>query len=151
VKKLALIAAALLALGAACEVETDGFGSSGNAFDSRAQARTDRRMERHLRRVREARLERRRQQQLAAARRRERLAELRRERREERRREQALAAPEPEAESCTPGYDPCLVPASDYDCEGGSGDGPAYTGYVTVSGADPYDLDSDNDGVGCES
>jgi len=51
---------------------------------------------------------------------------------------------------CTPGYSPCLPPASDYDCAGGSGDGPAYTGYVTVSGSDPYGLDADGDGVGCE-
>ena len=52
--------------------------------------------------------------------------------------------------SCTPGYSPCLPPASDYDCAGGSGDGPKYTGTVTVTGSDPYGLDSDNDGVGCE-
>ncbi|CAN5770434.1 hypothetical protein BH20ACT23_BH20ACT23_26850 [soil metagenome] len=51
---------------------------------------------------------------------------------------------------CTPGYSPCLPPASDYDCIGGSGDGPEYTGTVTVTGDDPYGLDSDNDGVGCE-
>jgi hypothetical protein len=53
--------------------------------------------------------------------------------------------------SCTPGYSPCLPPASDYDCEGGSGDGPKYTGYVEVTGSDPYDLDNDGDGVACES
>ena len=52
---------------------------------------------------------------------------------------------------CTPGYSPCLPPASDYDCSGGSGDGPEYTGYVTVTGSDPYGLDSDGDGAGCES
>jgi hypothetical protein len=51
---------------------------------------------------------------------------------------------------CTPGYRPCLHPASDYDCLGGSGDGPKYTGRVRVTGSDPYGLDSDNDGVGCE-
>ena len=62
-------------------------------------------------------------------------------------------APPPSTSSgggCTPGYSPCLPPASDYDCAGGSGDGPKYTGTVTVTGSDPYDLDSDNDGVGCE-
>ncbi|MGH2747466.1 MAG: PASTA domain-containing protein [Actinomycetota bacterium] len=63
--------------------------------------------------------------------------------------------PEPVAEenspNCTPGYSPCLPPASDYDCAGGSGDGPKYTGRVTVTGSDPYGLDSDGDGVGCES
>lgn len=51
---------------------------------------------------------------------------------------------------CTPGYSPCLSPAPDYDCAGGSGDGPKYTGRVTVTGSDPYGLDADGDGVGCE-
>ncbi|WP_281369523.1 PASTA domain-containing protein [Nocardioides pelophilus] len=53
-------------------------------------------------------------------------------------------------QNCTPGYDPCLTPASDYDCAGGSGDGPKYTGFVRVTGYDPYDLDADGDGVACE-
>lgn len=57
----------------------------------------------------------------------------------------------PDTSGCTAGYSPCLPPASDYDCAGGSGDGPKYTGYVTVTGSDPYDLDSDGDGAGCES
>ena len=58
----------------------------------------------------------------------------------------------PSVASCHPSYDPCLDPnASDYDCEGGSGDGPMYTGFVTVKGSDDYDLDSDGDGTGCES
>lgn len=61
-----------------------------------------------------------------------------------------VAAPQPAA-TCTSGYSPCLAPASDYDCAGGSGDGPRYTGYVTVTGSDPYDLDADGDGVACES
>lgn len=47
-------------------------------------------------------------------------------------------------------YDPCLPPASDYDCAGGSGDGPEYTGRVKVTGSDSYGLDADGDGVGCE-
>ena len=51
---------------------------------------------------------------------------------------------------CKAGYSPCLHPASDYDCRGGSGDGPRYTGTVRVTGSDPYGLDSDNDGWGCE-
>ncbi len=50
---------------------------------------------------------------------------------------------------CTPGYEPCLPPAADYDCEGGSGDGPAYTGRVFVTGGDPYELDGDGNGSGC--
>ena len=40
---------------------------------------------------------------------------------------------------------------SDYDCAGGTGDGPGYVyGSVRIVGADQYDLDADNDGVGCE-
>jgi hypothetical protein len=53
---------------------------------------------------------------------------------------------------CDPNYEgACLDPdASDYDCEGGSGDGPEYTGTVRVVGDDPYDLDRDGDGTGCD-
>jgi len=40
--------------------------------------------------------------------------------------------------------------AGDYDCEGGSGDGPEYTGTVNVVGDDHFDLDRDGDGVGCD-
>ena len=61
----------------------------------------------------------------------------------------AKPAPQPSS-NCTPGYSPCLPPASDYDCAGGTGDGPAYTGFVRVTGSDPYGLDSDGDGFGCE-
>ena len=61
----------------------------------------------------------------------------------------APAAPAPS--NCTPGYSPCLAPASDYDCAGGSGDGPKYTGFVRVTGSDPYGLDADGDGAACES
>lgn len=57
----------------------------------------------------------------------------------------------PPAQNCTPGYSPCLPPASDYDCAGGSGNGPAYAyGPIQVTGYDPYDLDADGDGVACE-
>jgi hypothetical protein len=57
--------------------------------------------------------------------------------------------------SCTPGYSPCLVyhGGADYDCYGGGGNGPYYTepGVVYhVTGSDPYGLDGDNDGLGCE-
>ena len=66
----------------------------------------------------------------------------------------AKPAPQPSAPpsgTCTSGYSPCLPPASDYDCAGGSGDGPEYVyGTVTVTGSDPYGLDADNDGSGCE-
>jgi len=72
---------------------------------------------------------------------------------EERRaaREAAEAEAVPEATSdCDPNYSGCVPIASDVDCEGGSGDGPAYTGIVTVTGSDIYDLDSDSDGTACE-
>lgn len=59
--------------------------------------------------------------------------------------------PEPAAE-CHPDYGGCLDPnAADYDCEGGSGDGPKYTGPVESKGSDPFDLDRDDDGTGCNS
>jgi resuscitation-promoting factor RpfB len=61
----------------------------------------------------------------------------------------ARPAPQPTS-NCTPGYSPCLPPASDYDCAGGTGDGPEFTGPVRVTGSDPYGLDSDNDGFGCQ-
>jgi hypothetical protein len=56
-------------------------------------------------------------------------------------------------QNCDPNYSgACLDPdASDYDCAGGSGDGPLYTGPVQVVGDDHYDLDRDGDGLACES
>ncbi|MEW9872614.1 hypothetical protein [Arthrobacter sp. HS15c] len=53
---------------------------------------------------------------------------------------------------CDPNYaGPCVPIASDVDCAGGSGNGPAYVrGPVTVVGSDIYGLDRDGDGVGCE-
>ncbi len=64
----------------------------------------------------------------------------------------AASAPKPPGGGCTPGYSPCLPPASDYDCAGGSGNGPKFVdGPVYVTGSDPYGLDSDGDGVACES
>lgn len=56
------------------------------------------------------------------------------------------------ASNCHPSYKgACLDPnASDYDCAGGSGDGPKYTGTVQVVGYDEYGLDADGDGWGCE-
>lgn len=57
----------------------------------------------------------------------------------------------PSTLNCNPNYTPCVPDASDVDCAGGSGNGPAYvTGPVQVIGVDVYDLDSDGDGVGCE-
>jgi hypothetical protein len=73
----------------------------------------------------------------------------------------AVSAPpptssEPPASSsnCDPSYpDQCLQDGiGDYDCAGGSGNGPNYvSGPVTVTGSDPFGLDADGDGVGCES
>ena len=45
----------------------------------------------------------------------------------------------------------CLTPGiGDYDCAGGSGDGPNYTGRVEVVGHDEFGLDRDGDGLACE-
>ncbi|WP_341715807.1 G5 domain-containing protein [Micromonospora sp. FIMYZ51] len=57
-----------------------------------------------------------------------------------------------EAPRCDPNYAGACVPiASDVDCAGGTGDGPAYVhGPVRVIGNDIYDLDRDGDGVGCD-
>jgi hypothetical protein len=59
----------------------------------------------------------------------------------------------PSSRSCHPSYTgACLDPnASDYDCAGGSGNGPKYTGPVRVTGPDDYDLDRDGDGYACEN
>jgi uncharacterized protein YabE (DUF348 family) len=58
-----------------------------------------------------------------------------------------------EAPRCDPNYSGACVPiASDVDCAGGSGDGPAYVqGPVRVVGTDIYGLDADGDGIGCDS
>jgi resuscitation-promoting factor RpfB len=57
------------------------------------------------------------------------------------------------APPCDPNYSGACVPiASDVDCAGGSGNGPAYVdGPVRVTGRDIYDLDRDGDGVGCDT
>jgi hypothetical protein len=62
-----------------------------------------------------------------------------------------LAAPA-HAETCDENYEGACVPvASDVDCAGSNGDGPAYvTGPVYVVGRDKYRLDRDGDGVACE-
>lgn len=53
---------------------------------------------------------------------------------------------------CDPNYAWACVPiASDVDCAGGKGNGPAYVrGPVKVIGTDIYGLDNDGDGIGCE-
>jgi hypothetical protein len=50
------------------------------------------------------------------------------------------------AGSCEPGYSPCLPVTSDLDC----GDIPDSKKPIHVTGSDPYRLDSDGDGLGCE-
>jgi beta-lactam-binding protein with PASTA domain len=63
-----------------------------------------------------------------------------------------LVVAKPDSGPDCQGYSPCITPGPDVDCAGGSGDGPRYVdGPVYVSGSDPYDLDADGDGVGCES
>jgi len=54
--------------------------------------------------------------------------------------------------NCDPNYSGACVPvASDVDCAGGGGNGPAYVqGPVQVIGRDIYGLDRDGNGVGCE-
>ena len=62
------------------------------------------------------------------------------------------ATPTSGGRHCHPSYKlKCLDPnASDYDCIGGSGNGPKYTGLVRVVGPDVFRLDADHDGWGCE-
>lgn len=53
--------------------------------------------------------------------------------------------------NCNPNYSGCVPIASDVDCAGGSGDGPAYvSGPISVIGSDIYGLDRDKDGIACE-
>jgi PASTA domain len=59
----------------------------------------------------------------------------------------------PAPNNCDPAYPGvCLHDGiGDYDCQGGSGNGPNYvTGPVRVRPPDPFGLDSDGDGIGCE-
>lgn len=62
-----------------------------------------------------------------------------------------VAAPDHGA-ACDPNYSGACVPiASDVDCAGGTGNGPAYVaGPVRVVGVDIYGLDADGNGWGCE-
>ena len=47
---------------------------------------------------------------------------------------------------CQPGYSPCLPRVADLNCS----DIPASKKPVRVTGSDPYRLDADGDGYGCE-
>ncbi|WP_198940676.1 hypothetical protein [Micromonospora sp. CB01531] len=52
---------------------------------------------------------------------------------------------------CDPNYSGCVPIASDVDCAGGSGNGPAYVqGPVRVIATDIYRLDADGDGIACD-
>jgi hypothetical protein len=124
--------------------EADRLKAQSEALQKRIEAR---------RQAREARAERIRAQRRAA--RRAHLRAQRRAARAARRAAEAAAQADAQAQaeaSCDSNYSgACLDPsASDYDCAGGSGDGPEYTGPVQVVGSDPYDLDSDGDGYACE-
>jgi hypothetical protein len=57
-------------------------------------------------------------------------------------------APQPQ---CDPNYSGCVPIASDVDCAGGTGNGPAYVdGPIQVVGTDIYGLDRDGNGTACE-
>lgn len=145
-----LLVAALTATGC-------GSDSSGNAEGPPA-AEVQQAREQAQRRAARLRAEARREARVQARKaraRRARRAALRQERAEQRQaeaEEEAAAAAEEESSECDPNYaGACLDPyASDYDCEGGSGDGPLYTGTVTVVGEDRHGLDANSNGVGCE-
>jgi hypothetical protein len=51
---------------------------------------------------------------------------------------------------CHPSYEPCVPNASDADCLGSAGDGPAYARQVKVIGPDVFELDTDANGTGCD-
>jgi membrane protein involved in colicin uptake len=155
---LVLIGVACLALtgvaGCGSNADEEGSNAAREAREARvvageeeAELRAERRSEaRALRRA-----ARRQARRVAARERREAARRAAEERAREEQRQVESEAP-PEAPKCHSSYEgACLDPsASDYDCEGGSGDGPLYTGTVTVVGPDEYGLDSNGDGVGCE-
>ena len=63
----------------------------------------------------------------------------------------AAVPPRATGQQCDPNYSECVPIASDVDCAGGKGNGPAYVkGPVRVVGKDIYKLDGDHNGIGCE-
>jgi len=65
----------------------------------------------------------------------------------------AETSPNPPAQrNCNSNYSgACLDKPGDYDCAGGSGNGPNYVhGPIRVIGIDVYGLDRDGDGIACE-
>jgi micrococcal nuclease len=61
----------------------------------------------------------------------------------------AAAAADAAAEGCHPAYDPCLPIVRDLNCPAVRALGKAPV-TVKVRGVDPYHLDGDRDGIGCE-
>ncbi|MEU4470172.1 G5 domain-containing protein [Micromonospora sp. NPDC023888] len=63
----------------------------------------------------------------------------------------AVGTKKPQSSNCDQNYSGCVPIASDVDCAGGSGNGPAYvSGPIRVVGDDIYDLDRDGDGTACD-
>ncbi|WCN84530.1 G5 domain-containing protein [Micromonospora sp. LH3U1] len=63
----------------------------------------------------------------------------------------AVGTKKAQSSKCDPNYSGCVPIASDVDCAGGSGNGPAYvSGPIRVIGNDIYDLDRDGDGIACD-
>jgi hypothetical protein len=58
-----------------------------------------------------------------------------------------VPTPPPSGSKCHPSYSPCLPIVDDLDCADIRAMGVAP---VRVLGSDPYRLDGDNDGLGCE-
>jgi hypothetical protein len=150
---LAVLLALTTAAGFACG-ESEESGSGEPAVTQDDAARLKERVEAQRERLAAQRQARReaRAARIRAERRAARRAQLRAERRAERAAARAEAQAAQPVNDCDPNYSgACLDPnASDYDCAGGSGDGPEYTGYVQVVGSDVHGLDSDGDGYACE-
>lgn len=63
----------------------------------------------------------------------------------------AVGTKKQQSSKCDPNYSGCVPIASDVDCAGGSGNGPAYvSGPIRVIGDDIYELDRDGDGIACD-
>lgn len=169
VKRRGLVTTVLLglAVGLVACGGTSGSGDTSKPASTTSTQKSAAQVRRERKRARAARAHRRqerlrarraqaRKARAAAKRRRARrvAAVARRERRLQQQRQAAQRKAQQKKQqqaSCQPGYDPCLkANAGDYDCESGSGDGPNYTGPVTVTGPDVFDLDRDGDGSGCE-
>jgi hypothetical protein len=58
---------------------------------------------------------------------------------------------QPLNQQCDPNYSGCVPVATDVDCAGKGGNGPAYVqGPIKVIGKDIYGLDRDRNGIACE-